>query len=133
MDKIIVILLFFVLPFKVFGDDTNPEYSVIEKDHKKGLTDYKGNIVIPPSYEDIGWSSGSAEVYHDRIGYKENGKWGILNLKNEKLTIPQFVSLIPSNNEVFIASVPDEYKLSSVMGLVNYDGKLAPEIISSQV
>ena len=123
MDKLAFILLFFVLPFKVFSDGTNPDYSVIEKDNKKGLTDTRGNIVIPPAYEDIGWSSGPPVVYHDRIGYKENGKWGLLNLKNEKITVPQFTSVSPVSEEIFIASIPDEFRLSSLAGLVNYDGK----------
>ncbi len=120
---LIILLLTGIFLSFIPARDTAPKYTVIEKNNKKGLLDLNGKMIIPPSYDDLGWSSGKATVYHERIGYKENGKWGILNLKNEKLTSSTFLSLIPAGNEVCIAGIPDQYNLSYVLGLVDYDGK----------
>ena len=123
MKIVYTILFLFVIPRCILANDTSPKYTVIERDNKKGLSDFSGNIIIPPAYDDLGWSTGPPEVHHDRIGFKDSGKWGILNLRNEKLTTPRFLSLKPCNDEIFIASIPDQYKISEVYGLVNYDGK----------
>ncbi len=123
LNKLIFTCLLFILTLRAWGSDILPKYTVIEKNNLKGLSDTDGHVVIPPDYEDLGWSEGKTLVFHDRIGYKENGKWGLLNLHNEKVTEPRFTSLIPADENVLIAGVPDQYKLSELLGLVNYDGK----------
>ncbi len=124
LKNLIIIFIFSAINLSfILGKDTNPKYTIVEKNNKKGLLDVNGNMVIPPSYDDLGWTSGRAVVYHERIGYKENGKWGILNLKNEKLTASKFLSLVPADDEVCIAGIPDQYQLSEVLGLVDFDGK----------
>lgn len=99
------------------------EYSVFEKDKKKGLKDRHGKELIPPLYEEIGWSNGSIQVIDHVIGFKKEGQWGLINVKNSNITPARFGNLIPVDDQYIIASQPDSYKLNQMFGLINYSGK----------
>jgi hypothetical protein len=134
-DAIIIILLIhglgskkaLILIFFIFNGILNHsyanEYSIFEKDNKKGLKNKHGKQLIPPVYEEIGWSDGSQNVIDDVIGYRLDGQWGIINTKNTNLTSAEFSEVIPCNKNNIIASKPDSYKLNSLFGLINYSGK----------
>jgi len=64
------------------------EYAVFEQNQLKGLADKKGHVVIPPEYEDLGWTTGEIYLLENVIGFKKNGLWGLVNLKNEQITEP---------------------------------------------
>ena len=70
----------------------------------EGLMDPQGEIIIPPVYDALGWSDGSPYGDQEVLGYSENGKWGLLSLKNKKITPPVFNNLRPFQNLSFIAS-----------------------------
>jgi hypothetical protein len=122
MKKLSFILLCFIFKTSM-GFSLPQEYSIVEKENRKGLRDFSGKIIIPAVYENLGWSDGSFSVKNGRIGYQESGLWGIINLENKRITSPGYVSLIPVNDNILIGSVPDQYKLSELLGLINYDGK----------
>lgn len=99
------------------------EYSIIEKDQKKGLANKKGRVIIPPEYEDLGWSTGSDQLLEDVIGFKQGNLWGILNTKNEKITEPVYTSLARFNDFWIVASKKLPYNSSIVYGVINSKGK----------
>jgi len=118
--KALILLLFIVngiLPYSYAN-----EYSIFEENQKKGLKDHKGKELIPAEYDEIGWSDGQTMVLDGIIGFKVDEYWGLINLKNSKLTAPKFEDLIPGNKSI-IASVPDSYKLNNLFGLINHSGK----------
>ncbi len=118
--KALILLLFIVngiLPYSYAN-----EYSIFEENQKKGLKDHKGKELIPAEYDEIGWSDGQTIVLDGIIGFKVDEYWGLINLKNSKLTAPEFKDLIPGNKSI-IASVPDSYKLNNLFGLLNHSGK----------
>ena len=118
--KALIFLLFIVhgiLPYSYAN-----EYAVFEQNNKKGLRDARGKEVIPAEYEEIGWSDGNSNVFDNVIGYRIDGAWGLINLKNSRLTPPQFNDLIPSDRYI-VASIPDSYKLNSLFGLIQPSGK----------
>ena len=69
---------------------TPGDYAVIEQDNLKGLINSKGRILIPPQYEDMGWTSGSHLVIDGIIGYKSDSKWGLISINNDQLTLAKY-------------------------------------------
>jgi len=99
------------------------QYTIVEKDQKKGLINEDGNVVIPAEYENIGWSQGSDLVVNDLTGYQQSGKWGLLNIKNEKISDPVYEELFPANEQVIIRAQSFYGADSRKYGLINYKGK----------
>ncbi len=48
---------------------------------KIGMKDEDGNVVLPPSFEALGWSDGNFSVIGDVTGYRQNDLG--INLKKE--------------------------------------------------
>ncbi len=122
---IIVFILLFIQLFIAHSGYSGgeEEYAIIEKDHKKGLVNRKGRVLIPPEYEDLGWTNGGAQLLEDVIGFKKNGLWGILNTKNEKVTEPVYTSLTKFNENWIVASKKLPYNSNIVYGVINAKGK----------
>jgi hypothetical protein len=119
-------ILFILLLLAVRVPEVHAEgegYAVFEENHKKGLVDEKGDVLIPAWYEDLGWSNGDAKIIDDVIGFKLNGLWGILNTKNQKVTKPQYLSLDPFNNNWIVASKKLPYNSTVVHGVINTKGR----------
>jgi hypothetical protein len=98
------------------------EYEIIERNHKKGLAIKNGRVVIPPEYEDLGWTNGSTKLLENVIGFRKGSLCGILNTKNEKVTEPIYTSLTRFNDEWIIASKKLPYNASIVYGVINAKG-----------
>ena len=98
------------------------EYSIIEKDHKKGLVNKKGRVLIPPEYEDLGWTNGGTKLLENVLGFKKDGLWGILNTKNEHVTEPIYTSLSRFNENWIVASKKLPYNSNVVFGVINAKG-----------
>lgn len=121
-ELLLIFLAFFMLQTPIFAEEEEEEYSIIEKDHKKGLVNKKGRVLIPPEYEDLGWTSGGAKLLENVIGFKKDGLWGILNTKNEKITEPVYTSLTRFNENWIVASKKLPYNSSIVYGVINAKG-----------
>ena len=75
-----------------------------EEKGKVGLKDEKGNILIPASFEALGWSDGNFSVIGQVTGYKLKDRWGIINLQKQFITQADFESLTYSGGDRLIAS-----------------------------
>jgi hypothetical protein len=113
----------FLLLTAVFAKGSG-QYSVVENNNKKGLVNKKGEMLIPAEYDDLGWSVGSAEVVEDVIGYKRDGLWGLLNLKNERIVDPEFTFLTPYGESLILAGRKTSYNQNIYYGLINAKGKV---------
>ena len=100
---LLILLAFFISEVSAYVGEEE-EYSIIEKDHKKGLVNKKGRVLIPPEYEDLGWTNGGTKLLENVIGFKKDGLWGISNTKNEKITEPLYTSLTRLNENWSVAS-----------------------------
>ncbi|NJN28147.1 MAG: WG repeat-containing protein [Cyclobacteriaceae bacterium] len=116
-----LLLVFYVVIIPSFAGE-GEEYSIIEKDHLKGLANKKGRVVIPPEYEDLGWSGGGTQLLEDVIGFKKGDLWGILNTKNERITEPVYTSVTRFNESWIVASKKLPYNSSIVFGVINARG-----------
>lgn len=119
---ILLILLVLIISEVSAYAGKEEEYSIIEKDHKKGLINKNGRVIIPPEYEDLGWTNGGTLLLENVIGFKKGGLWGILNTKNEKITEPLYVSLARLNENWIVASKKLPYNSSIVYGVINAKG-----------
>ncbi|CAN5558343.1 hypothetical protein BH23BAC1_BH23BAC1_21600 [soil metagenome] len=97
-------------------------YSVVEQNQKKGLADERGTLVIPARYDDLGWTQGVPRVIDNVIGYKENNSWGIINIKNSRVTAPLFLQVLPYGQNLIITSQKIKGKGNS-FGVINTKGK----------
>ncbi len=98
-------------------------YSVFNADGNKGIIDNSGKEIIPPEYEDIGWSNGTQAFNGDVIGYKKNGKWGLLSRSNLAITPPLYHQ-IESRENLIIASKKGNFSGNEFFGIINQKGKL---------
>ena len=100
------------------------EFTIVEKNNKKGLFDENGNVILPIEFDDLGWSKGMPEVLDSKvIGYREGNLWGLISLKNKKITPPLYASLEPLEEEYIIASKRTMTTNGRLYGIVDTKGK----------
>jgi hypothetical protein len=69
----------FILLGITFFEVHSSDYAIIEDGNRKGLANDKGKVIIPPIYDDLGWSEGGTSVVEDVIGYKMGELWGLIS------------------------------------------------------
>lgn len=79
------------------------DYQLFEENGKYGVKDEAGKVIITPAFEGLGWSDGSFSVVGTVTGYKTNRQWGLINLKAQRLTEAEYLSLHPSGGDRIIA------------------------------
>jgi len=79
-------------------------FLVFEENGKVGIKNQQGNVVVPASFEALGWSDGSFSVIGDVTGYRLNNRWGILNLKKAFVTKAEYEKLVYSSGEYIVAT-----------------------------
>lgn len=95
----------------LWGGTLNDEhFTIVEKNHKKGLFDENGKVIIPVAYEDLGWSYGLPQVFHKVIGYREGSLWGLIGIKNKKVCEPRYLTLVPFEDKLIIAAAHTDEK-----------------------
>ncbi|WPP49014.1 WG repeat-containing protein [Catalinimonas niigatensis] len=110
-----------VIPAPI-NDDAR--FTIVEKNALKGLFDEEGTMIIPIEYEDLGWIGSLPIVYNKVIGYKEKGHWGLIDVKNHKVTEPRYYSLSPFYDKLIIASRGTSNSRKRVYGLINTKGEI---------
>jgi hypothetical protein len=93
-------LICIMLSFRTYADS----FVRFEEQGKVGLKDGTGRVLIPPTFEALGWSDGNFSVIGQVTGYKLRGKWGIINLQKQFLTAADFESLVCPGGDRVIAS-----------------------------
>src|SRR5690606_19798349 len=99
------------------------EFTIVEKNNKKGLFDENGKVILPIEFDDLGWSKGMPEVLDKVIGYREGNLWGLISLKNKKITPPLYASLEPLSEEFIIASKRTMTTNGRLYGIVDTKGR----------
>lgn len=79
------------------------EYLRFEENGKIGIKDESGNIVLSPEFDELGWSDGSFSVVNGLTGYRTRQYWGLINLKKEFITGADFISLLKTDSDLFVA------------------------------
>ena len=101
------------------------DYVRITEGDRVGLATPSGQVVIPPKYEALGWSHDTGiHPVEDRIGFRQNGLWGMLNLEGEKITNAQYTTLSPIPGHGFLASDRRQDLRGASFGVIDEDGKV---------
>lgn len=98
MKGVVILVAFF--SFSIAHADS---YLIFSDNGKMGIKDEKGQVVIPPSFDALGWSDGSFSVIGNVTGYRMNNHWGIITLKNEFITKADYESLVYAGADNIIA------------------------------
>src|SRR5690606_34970310 len=97
------VVLWLVVSIFSFVAGLAETYQTFEVDGKIGLRDAKGNVVIPPAYDALGWSEGPFSVIGQVTGYKTSGRWGIIAVNNREITEATYTGLIPAEGNLILA------------------------------
>lgn len=114
-------------PASAYISSDDPHFTIVVEGDKKGLHDEEGNVIIPIRYDDLGWSSGVGQVYNKVIGYREGLQWGLIDIKNKKISKSLFRDLLPYEDKLLIASKKNTKRHEWVYGLINVKGELVSE------
>ncbi|MGF1639161.1 MAG: WG repeat-containing protein [Cyclobacteriaceae bacterium] len=114
---------FFALSLLAFDSS----YNVVEQSDKQGLTDKKGKIIIPVIHEELGWSTGGRQVVGSVIGYRSQGKWGLLNTRNHRVADPVYSHMEPFDEQLIIACRMMPVINRELYGLIDHQGKTVLE------
>jgi WG containing repeat len=98
-------------------------YNVFEVNGKIGLKDTEGHVLIPPSYDALGWSEGPFSVLNRVTGYKSGGRWGIIDVDNQAITKPEFSELLPAEGNLIIAYRHSDVSARHLAGCLDTSGK----------
>lgn len=130
MGRIFLLLTFSLLfifpavPVKSSDLRAKSEFNRFEENGKVGLKNQKGEVLIPATYDALGWSNGDFSVIENVIGYQVNGLWGLISLNNNKITRNEFIDLSPGNKNIIVArkKLPNSVKIKT--GLITPTGKV---------
>ncbi|MDH4057692.1 MAG: WG repeat-containing protein [Cyclobacteriaceae bacterium] len=115
---LITVLLFFSL--SVFAE----AYTVFEQDGKYGIKNQQGVVLIPPLYEELGWSEKSFSVVNKVTGYRINDRWGLISLTNQLITPAEYYTLLPGSATLIIASKLSLSTFRISTGCIDSSGKV---------
>ena len=119
MIRCVLILFFLTGCFSSLAID----YERFRENGKVGLKDKQGIIIIPASFDALGWSDGNFSVIGQITGYRQNNKWGLINLKKKFITKPDYNSLTwPGGDRIIISKFLNPYTIK--FGALDLLGKL---------
>lgn len=95
--------LFTVCLFLISLAGQADSFEIFSENGKVGIKNQDGKVVLPASFEALGWADGSFSVVGDVTGYRLNNHWGLINLKKEFVTQALYESLVYGGGEYIIA------------------------------
>lgn len=106
------------------GSSASAQYNIFHENGSAGIKDESGKEIIPADYEDLGWSSGASQFHEDVIGYKKDGKWGLISRQNQAITPPLYHQIVPNQSSLVVASKKGNFSNQEFFGIINTSGKL---------
>lgn len=106
--------------FSLYADAET--YLLFEENGKQGIKNEQGQVVIPASFEALGWSDGSFSVIGNVTGYRAHGHWGIIHLQKQFVTPADYETLVYGGGNNIVA----RKKISPVAtktGVLNLQGE----------
>lgn len=104
-------------------------FTLFEENGKVGLKDEEGRVLIPATYDAIGWSNGKLSIIDKVVGYRSNGLWGLIHTSNRIVTPAEFLELKPGEGSFLLAQKTSALSQRPSFGIINTSGK---EIIPCQ-
>ena len=98
-------------------------FTLFEENGKVGLKDEAGRVLIPASYDAIGWSNGKLSIIDKVVGYQSDGLWGLIHTSNKVITPAEFLDLQPGEGSFLIAQKKSPLSQRASFGIINTSGK----------
>lgn len=107
------------------------DYQLFYVNGKAGIKNNEGQILIPATFDALGWTDGSFSLINQVTGYRSSGKWGLISLQKELITKAIYETLTSSGGDRIVASklinpFTTKYGCLDLTGKVtvpfNYDG-----------
>jgi len=121
-----LVYLFFAIWLLSYSHSTfsneKGNYRVVSEGLKKGLVDEKGEILIPIQYDDLGWSDGSYDIFNNILGFKKGELWGLISIKNKKLTAANYTHLISNGEDIILAARKGKFSNRNFFGTMDFKG-----------
>lgn len=64
-----------------------------------GIRDMQGQVVLPASFDALGWSDGSFSLVNQITGYRQGTRWGLINLNKEFITKAEFLTITSTGGD----------------------------------
>jgi hypothetical protein len=78
-------------------------FEIFTENGKMGIKNELGQVIIPATFEALGWSDGSFSVIGNITGYRANELWGVMNLQREFITPAMYEALVYGGADNIIA------------------------------
>jgi hypothetical protein len=125
------VAVFFVSTQNIYGNPGSVEkvirsnnFTRFEENGKVGLKDEEGQILIPASYDAIGWSNGKLSIVDKVVGYQSEGLWGLISTSNKLVTPAEFLELRPGEGSFLVAQKKSTLSQRPSFGIINTSGKI---------
>ncbi|MFN8341762.1 MAG: WG repeat-containing protein [Cyclobacteriaceae bacterium] len=94
-----------------------------EENGRVGIKNSAGQVVIPASFDGLGWADGSFSVIGEVTGYRLKERWGLINLKKELITGADYESLVYGNGN-FVVATKSFAQAKQYVGVINLRGQV---------
>lgn len=108
------------------------DYERFEENGKVGIRDGQGHIVVPASFDALGWSDGGFSLIGQITGYRQGKRWGLLNLKKEFITKAIYEGLTYAGGALVLVR-HDHENTAPKYGCLDLTGKLVIPIIYDEI
>ncbi len=103
-------------------------YERFEEHGKVGIKNDQGQVILPASFDALGWSDGSFSVAGEITGYRQGNRWGLLNLNKKFITKATYLSLtLPGGNRVLVGREINSY--TSKFGCIDLAGEMVVPLV----
>jgi hypothetical protein len=122
-------LVLFASSTKLFSTPHSPlvragsDFSVFSENGKVGLKNNHGQVVIPATYDELGWSDGTFSVVNNITGYRKKDQWGLLNIDTKKVSKAEYVDISFGAGSLLIAHKKIAGSVKVKAGAINTSGK----------
>lgn len=99
------------------------DYQLFQENGKTGLRDETGKVILPATFDALGWTDAGFSVINEVTGYRQNSKWGLIHLHKHLITKPEFESVTSSGADRVIASKWIN-PFTKKFGCLNLEGKV---------
>ncbi|RED99738.1 WG repeat protein [Marinoscillum furvescens DSM 4134] len=94
----------------------------------QGVANSEGQVVVPAIYERLGWSDGESAIVGSTVGFYENGRWGLINIKSKKISSAKYAILKPFHDDLFEAGVRAKFSNRVQRGLIDTKGRVVVDL-----
>lgn len=99
-------------------------YSVFSQGNFEGLKDEHGEVVLPATFDKLGWSDGTDEVRSSTIGFLENEKWGLISTDGKRKTSAVYDKITPLLPGKLLIATKGRFTNRFFYGIIDTRGKV---------